>query len=113
MKEIKAIIKPFMLEHVLHALSGMNELPGVTVSSVMGWGKARGEGATDPVHEGSHKLARKTKLEIVVPDAVALAVVTAILHSAHTGTAGDGKIFVDEVSDVIKIKTGEHGEVAV
>ena len=113
MKEIKAIIKPFMLEHVLHSLRGIEELPGDTVSSVTGWGKARGEGATDPVQEGAYTLARKTKLEIVVSDAVAPVVVDAILHSAHTGIAGDGKIFVYEVSDVIKIKTGEHGEGAV
>lgn len=106
MKEIKAIIQPFMLEHVLHALAAIEELPGLTVSHVSGWGKARGGGASDPVEEGGHRLAKKTKLEIVVSDRLAPVVADTIATSARTGNAGDGKIFVSSVGDAIMIRTG-------
>lgn len=112
MKEIKAIIQPFMLEKVLHALATIRELPGVTVSQVTGWGKARGEGVRDPVHQGGHRLAKKTKLEIVVSDALAPLVAKAISTSARTGNIGDGKIFVYPVQDAIKIRTGGRSEEA-
>ncbi|NNF86955.1 MAG: P-II family nitrogen regulator [Acidimicrobiia bacterium] len=113
MKEIKAIIQPFMLERVLHALAAIRELPGVTVSPVTGWGRARGEGASDAVHEGEHRLAKKTKLEIVVSDALALQVAEAISESARTGNVGDGKIFLYDVQDAIKIRTGGRSEEAL
>ncbi|NHZ73332.1 MAG: GlnB [Nitrospirae bacterium] len=106
MKEIKAIIQPFMLEQVLHALAAIRELPGVTVSEVTGWGKARGKGVSDAVSEAGHSLAKKTKLEIVVADTLAPEVAEAIATSAHTGNVGDGKIFVYDVQDAIKIRTG-------
>ena len=109
MKEIKAIIQPFMLEQVLHALAAIPDLPGVTVSEVTGWGKARGKGVSDAVSEAGHSLAKKTKLEIVVPEALAIQVAEAITRSAHTGNVGDGKIFVYDVQDAIKIRTGERG----
>lgn len=113
MKEIKAIIQPFMLEHVLHALADISELPGVTVSPVTGWGKARGQGASEATREGEHRLAKKTKLEIVVSDALAPQVVEAISASARTGNVGDGKIFVSDVQDAIKIRTGGRSEEAL
>lgn len=110
MKEIKAIIQPFMLEKVLHALATIRELPGVTVSQVTGWGKARGEGVQDPVRRGEHRLAKKTKLEIVVSDALAPLVIDAVSATARTGNIGDGKIFVYPVHEAIKIRTGERSE---
>jgi nitrogen regulatory protein P-II 1 len=113
MKEIKAIIQPFMLEQVLHALADIPELPGVTVSPVTGWGKARGEGAPEAIREGEHRLAKKTKLEIVVSDALARQVTEAISASARTGNVGDGKIFVYDVQDAIKIRTGGRSEEAL
>lgn len=113
MKEIKAIIQPFMLDQVLHALAAIDELPGVTVSQVTGWGRARGEGAADPIHEGGHRLAKKTKLEIVVPDAIAPLVAEAISASARTGNPGDGKIFVYEVQDALLIRTGGRSKEAL
>lgn len=113
MKEIKAIIQPFMLEHVLHALAAIEELPGLTVSQVSGWGKARGVGASDPVEHGGHRLAKKTKLEIVVSDELAPAVTEAISTSARTGNAGDGKIFVYDVRDAIMIRTGGRSKEAL
>lgn len=107
MKEIKAIIQPFMLEKVLHALDGLPDLPGVTVSQVLGWGKERAAAAVDSVQEAGHAFARKTKLEIVVPDGQAERVVLAIAGAARTGRPGDGKIFVSDLTEVIKIRTGE------
>lgn len=113
MKEIKAIIQPFMLDKVLHALATMRELPGVTVSQVTGWGKTRGEGANEAMQERGHRLAKKTKLEIVVSDALAPQVTQAILVSARTGNIGDGKIFIYDVDDAIKIRTGGRSEEAL
>lgn len=113
MKEIKAIIQPFMLQDVLDALNAIEDIPGLTVSQVIGWGKARGANVEDPVHEAGHSFAKKTKLEIVVPGARADAVIDAIARSAKTGRPGDGKIFVYEVTEVLKIRTGETGEKAI
>lgn len=109
MKEIKAFIQPFMLPQVLDALRAIEGLPGLTMSQVHGWGRTRAEGATNVVREGGHAFVVKTKLEIVVIDEMADEVVDAIARSAHTGHVGDGKIFIYEVADAIKIRTGEHG----
>lgn len=108
MKEIKAIIQPFLLDNVLRALETLPELPGLTVSQVLGWGKAHGETVEDPVHEAGHSFAKKTKLEIVVSDALAPQVVQTIASTARTGRAGDGKVFVYEVAEVVRIRTGER-----
>lgn len=113
MKEIKAIIKPFMLQEVLDAPTTLDELPGLTVSHVIGWGKSRGANVKDPVHEGGHSFAKKIKLEIVVPDEDAPSVEQAIAVAAQTGRPGDGKIFVYDVRRVLKIRTGETGARAV
>jgi nitrogen regulatory protein P-II 1 len=113
MKEIKAIVQPFMLEHVLDALAGVQDLPGVTISQVMGWGKSRALDTDKPVHEAGHAFAPKSKLEIVVPSAMADRVVEIILQAARTGNPGDGKVFVYDLADVVKIRTGEHGESAI
>lgn len=117
MKEIKAIIQPFMLERVLSALEAIVELPGVTVSQVLGWGRARAtggqEGSQELVREAGHAFAKKTKLEIVVPDESAPHVVQVIQENAHTGRVGDGKIFVYDVAEVIRIRTGERDGAAL
>lgn len=113
MKEIKAVIQPFMLEKVIDALEALPGLPGVTVSDVVGWGKTRGQDAQDDVISGRFRFARKSKVEIVVPDSRVDEVVTTIQRAAHTGNAGDGKIFLYEVTEVVKIRTGERGEAAI
>lgn len=113
MKEIKAIIQPFMLDHVCEALRQIPDLPGITVSRVSGWGKSLAMEAKDTVEEGGCTFARKTKVEVVVPDALAGRVVAAIEKAAHTGNVGDGKIFVHELLEVVKIRTGERDEVAI
>lgn len=113
MKEIKAIIQPFMLEHVLDALAAIEGLPGVTISEVIGWGKSRAAGAHRVVREAGHGFARKSKVEIVVRDAMVERVVEAIVRAARTGKPGDGKVFVYALSDTVKIRTGERGEGAI
>ena len=113
MKEIKAIIQPFMLEKVCDALSQIPDLPGLTVSQVVGWGKARAANAKDTLVEAGRTFARKTKIEVVVSTSLADQVVAAIAGAAHTGNAGDGKIFIYDLSEVVKIRTGERGEAAI
>ena len=114
MKEIKAIIQPFMLSKVINALKELEGLPGVTVDSdVKGFGKGRAEHAKAKIVEDLVEYAKKVKLEIVVPDHLVETVVQIIQANAHTGTPGDGKIFVYAVEDVIKIRTGERGERAI
>jgi nitrogen regulatory protein P-II 1 len=112
-KEIKAIIQPYMLDDVCDALAGIEGLPGLTVSQVLGFGKTRTVGAENVVEESERAFARKTKLEIVVTDAMVSAVVDAIARAAHTGKPGDGKIFIYEVSNVVQIRTGKRGEAAI
>ena len=113
MKEIKAIIQPAMLSRVIGALKELADLPGVTVSEVKGFGKSRAADATQKVVEDEIEYSKKVKLEIVVPDSRVEDVVQAICANAGTGHAGDGKIFVVNVDDVIKIRTGQRGEQAI
>ncbi|MEW5993098.1 MAG: P-II family nitrogen regulator [Candidatus Zixiibacteriota bacterium] len=113
MKEIKAIIQPFMLSKVINALKELEGLPGVTVSEVKGFGKGRAEDAEHKVVEDFIGYAKKVKLEIVVPDHLVEVVVHTIQTNAHTGNPGDGKIFVYRVDEVVKIRTGETGNQAI
>jgi nitrogen regulatory protein P-II 1 len=113
MKEIKAIIQPYMMDDVCDALGQIDGLPGLTVSQVLGFGKTRAVGAENVVEEGGRAFAQKTKLEVVVTDDMVSTVVGAIARAAHTGKPGDGKIFIYEVSDVVQIRTGERGEAGI
>lgn len=113
MKEIKAIIQPFRADRVLLALERLGDLPGLTLSHVAGWGKTRAQDARDATDEGSHRFAKKVKLEIVVRDELADRIVETIEREAHIGKPGDGKIFVYEVVEAVKIRTGEHGPAAL
>ena len=113
MKEIKAIIQPFMLTKVIGVLKERGDFPGITVSEVKGFGKTRAEGAEDAVVEEGILYARKVKLEMVVPDHLVDEVVRLIEGNARTGRPGDGKIFVLPVDQVVRIRTGERGEEAV
>ena len=107
MKEIKAIIQPFVADKVISALREMPNLPGVTVSHVKGFGKGR---VTGSVSSGAAAIfgADKIKLEIVVSDELVKSVVQLIAERSHTGNPGDGKIFVSTVDDMVAIRTGEH-----
>lgn len=98
MKEIKAIIQPFMLDALLEGLYGIDNLPAATVSQV------RGFSVVHPEHESQ----TKAKLEIMVLDEMVDLVVDTIQKRAHTGNPGDGRIFVISVEDTVKIRTGER-----
>lgn len=108
MKYIIAVIKPHKLEEVREALVGVN-VQGMTVSEVKGYGRQRGQreiyrGAEYQVH-----FIPKVKIEIAVEDQIADSVVAKISEAARTGQIGDGKIFVMDLGEAVRIRTGEHG----
>lgn len=112
MKKIEAIIKPFKLDDVVEALSEIG-VEGVSVSEIRGFGRQKGR---TEIYKGAEYVVDflpKTKLEIVVSDALVEAAVEAITSSARTGKIGDGKIFVLDVSQVVRIRTGEKDDDAV
>lgn len=113
MKEIKAIIRPFKLDDVISALHKIEGLPGLTISEIKGFGKSKAKGSEDAIREGLHDYVEKVKLELVVHNDMVDKVVDTIQEIAHTGNPGDGKIFVVEVSNTIKIRTNERGEEAI
>lgn len=113
MKEIKAIIQPFLLSKVVEALKEIEGLPGVTVSEVQGFGRAQAVSTQGSVLRGPVQYVNKSKLEVVVPDGLVEKVIQVIRQQAHTGSPGDGKIFVHQVDDVVRIRTGERGQEAI
>ena len=113
MKEIKAIIQPFMLTRVVTALHKIEGLPGITISDIKGFGKSKGKKEKDDNNEGIYEFIPKNKIEIVVHDDLVDTVVNSIQKNAHTGNLGDGKIFVYGVRDMIRIRTNERGEDAI
>jgi nitrogen regulatory protein P-II 1 len=112
MKKIEAIIKPFKLDEVREALGAVG-VQGMTAIEVKGFGRQRGHTELYRGAEYVVDFLPKLKLEVVVADDLADRVVEAIASSAATGKIGDGKIFVSELEDVVRIRTGEHGEAAV
>ena len=113
MKEIKAIIRPFKLDVVITELHKIETLPGITISEIKGFGKSKAKGAVDSIKDGLHEFIPRVKLELVVNDDIVDEVLDTIQKSAHTGNTGDGKIFVLEVNNTIKIRTNEQGESAI
>ncbi len=114
MKEVKAIIQPFMLTKVVDALRRIEGLPGITVDvDVHGFGRNRAAAAHHKITLDEIEYAKKAKLEIVVPDSLAGEVIQTILKHARTGNPGDGKIFVIDVADVYRIRNGQRGEEAL
>ena len=113
MKEIKAKIRPFKLDDVITALHNIEGLPGITISKIKGFGKSKAKNSEDAIREGLHDYVEKVKLELVVHNDIVDEVVDTIKKNAHTGNPGDGKIFVVEVSNTIKIRTNERGEKAI
>ncbi len=109
MKKIDAIIKPFKLEEVKEALAQVG-VQGMTVTEVKGFGRQKGHKELYRGAEYVVEFLPKVKIEIVISDEIAPAVVKAILESASTGRIGDGKIFVSPVEDAIRIRTGETGD---
>jgi nitrogen regulatory protein P-II 2 len=112
MKYIVAIIQPDRLDPVLDLLEA-KEIHLVTVSNVMGRGRQKGISAVYRSHKEAGSLLKKVKLEIVVNDDFVKPTIDAITEGARTGQIGDGKIFVLELKECMRIRTGETGSVAV
>ncbi|HEY3374902.1 MAG TPA: P-II family nitrogen regulator [Candidatus Aquicultor sp.] len=112
MKKIEAIIKPFKLDEVKDALSGIG-VNGLTVLEVQGFGRQKGHTEVYRGAEYNVDFVPKVKLEIMVDDRLAPQVVDTIMEVARTGKIGDGKIFVSPADDVIRIRTGERGPDAI
>jgi len=111
-KKIEAIIKPFKLEEVKEALSSVG-VQGLTVTEVKGFGRQKGHKELYRGAEYVVEFLPKVKLEIVIPDDKLKQVVEAIVKAASTGRIGDGKIFVYNIEDAIRIRTGESGDIAI
>jgi nitrogen regulatory protein P-II 2 len=112
MKLITAVIKPHKLEDVRQAVSVVG-VQGVTVTDVRGFGRQRGH---TEIYRGAEYLVEfvpKTKIEIAVEDSLVEQVIEAIINAARTGKVGDGKIFVLDLEQVLRIRTGERGASAI
>ena len=112
MKKIEAIIKPFKLEEVKDALGEVG-IEGMTVSEVKGFGRQKGHTEIYRGSEYTVDFLPKIKLEVVISDERLDAAVTAIVKSAKTGKIGDGKVFVSNIEEAVRIRTEEKGEGAV
>jgi nitrogen regulatory protein P-II 1 len=111
-KQIQAIIKPQRLEAVKEALHEV-AVRGMTVWEVKGFGRQQGH---REIYRGAEKevdFVPKTTIEVIVRDGMVEKVIDAIVRAARTGNIGDGKIFVSELSEVVRIRTGERGDAAV
>ena len=112
MKKIEAIIKPFKLDEVKETLQDIG-IQGLTVTEIKGFGRQKGH---TELYRGAEYIVDflpKIKIELIVDDGIASQVIEEIIKSSKTGKIGDGKIFVTEVSQVIRIRTGEEGSDAL
>ena len=112
MKKIEAVIKPFKLDEVKDALQDIG-VQGMTVLEAKGYGRQKGHSELYRGAEYVIDFLPKIKIEVVVSDDLASAVVETIQNAARTGKIGDGKIFVTSLEDVIRIRTGETGAQAI
>ncbi|MDH4152685.1 MAG: P-II family nitrogen regulator [Nitrospira sp.] len=112
MKLVEAIVKPFKLEEIKDALLEIG-IQGMTVSEVKGFGRQKGHKETYRGQEYTIEFVPKVKIEVAVKDGQVPQVIEAIMTTARTGSIGDGKIFVRDLSDVVRIRTGETGEMAL
>jgi len=112
MKKIEAVIKPFKLDEVKEALHGIG-IQGMTVTEVKGFGRQKGHTELYRGAEYVVDFLPKVKLEVAVADELLEKAVDAIVQAANTGRIGDGKIFVFDVEETVRIRTGERGPDAV
>jgi nitrogen regulatory protein P-II 1 len=112
MKKVEAIIRHFKLEDVKNALSEKG-IHGMTVTEVRGFGRQKGHTERYRGTEYAVDFVPKVKIEVVSTDSGLQAVVDIILRTAHTGEIGDGKLFISELQDAVRIRTGETGEEAL
>ena len=112
MKKIEAIIKPFKLDEVKEGLQSLG-VSGITVLEAKGVGRQKGHTELYRGAEYVIDFLPKIKIEVVVSNTLAPEVIEFIRESAHTGKIGDGKIFITDIQDVVRIRTGESGEEAI
>ncbi|MCE2481358.1 MAG: P-II family nitrogen regulator [Alphaproteobacteria bacterium] len=112
MKKIEAIVKPFKLDEVKEALQEIG-LQGMTVTEAKGFGRQKGHTELYRGAEYVVDFLPKVKIEIVIEDSLVERTIEAIQQAAHTGRIGDGKIFVTDIEEAIRIRTGEKGRDAV
>jgi nitrogen regulatory protein P-II 1 len=112
MKKIEAVIKPFKLDEVKEALQDLG-VQGMTVLEAKGYGRQKGHTELYRGAEYVVDFLPKIKIEVVVLDDQLTAAIEAITQAARTGRIGDGKIFVSELTDVVRIRTGESGAAAI
>ena len=112
MKMVAAVIKHFKLDDVRKALTDI-DIEGMTVIEVKGFGRQKGHMEVYRGVEYEVQFLPKIKIQVAVPDEKADTVINAIIGAAKTGEIGDGKIFVSDLQDVIRIRTGEKGEEAI
>lgn len=112
MKKIEAIVRHFKLEDVKNALTEQG-IQGMTITEVRGFGRQKGHTEMYRGTEYAVDFVPKVKIEVVIDDGAAKKVIDTILRTAQTGQIGDGKIFVSDLSDTIRIRTGETGKEAL
>jgi len=112
MKKIEAVVQPFKTDEIKEALKAVG-IDGMTITEVRGHGRQKGHKEVYRGQEYSVDLLPKTKFEVVVTDARAEEVIATIMAAAHTGKIGDGKIFVSDVMDTIRIRNSDRGDAAL
>jgi nitrogen regulatory protein PII len=112
MKKIEAIIRPSRLDEVKEALTGAG-VNGLTVTEVKGFGRQKGHKELYRGAEYVVDFLPKVKIEVVVPEEIVAQVIDAVERSARTGKVGDGKLFVYEVAEAVRLRTGERGDLAL
>lgn len=112
MKKVEAIIKPYKLDEVKHALAQVG-IQGLTITEVRGFGRQKGHTEHYRGAEYTIDFVPKLKIEVVVSDAALDGVMDAIVRSARTGQIGDGKIFVTDLEQAVRIRTGDTGDAAL
>jgi nitrogen regulatory protein P-II 1 len=112
MKKVEAVIKPFKLDEVKDALQEIG-VAGMTVTEARGYGRQKGHTELYRGAEYVIDFLPKVRLEVVIPDDMLDRVVETLIAAARSGRIGDGKIFVTDVEDVIRIRTGERGPAAI
>ncbi len=112
MKKLEAVIKPFKLDDVKEALHGLG-IQGLTVIEVKGFGRQKGHTELYRGAEYVVDFLPKVKIELVLDDALVERAIEAIQQAAFTGRIGDGKIFISNIEEVVRIRTGERGASAI
>tara|TARA_B100000953_G_C17881830_1_gene378255 strand:+ start:56 stop:394 length:339 start_codon:yes stop_codon:yes gene_type:complete len=112
MKKIEAIIKPFKLDEVKDKLNEIG-VKGITVTEVKGFGRQKGHTELYRGAEYVVDFLPKIKMEIIIDDSLVESVVNSIVKSAQTGRIGDGKIFITDLKETVRIRTGERGKDAI